>query len=78
MTCRTPFNVLGRYPYLAFKHCRDIQFNKNFLQTPIYRNYEHCYAWTLKFSNQIHLTRINTISEYCHALVNLDNVDVLY
>ena len=32
----------------------------------------------LKFSMQTHLTHINTIFEYCHASMNLDNVIVLY
>ena len=32
----------------------------------------------LKFNMKTHLTRIHTIFEYCHALVVLDNVDVLY
>ena len=32
----------------------------------------------LKFSMQTHVTHINTISEYYHASMNLDNVDVLY
>ena len=32
----------------------------------------------LKFSIHTHLTHINTIFEYYHAPVNLDNADVLY
>ena len=32
----------------------------------------------LKFSMQTYLTHINIISEYCHALLILDNVGVLY
>ena len=32
----------------------------------------------LKFIMYSHLTHINTIFEYCHASVVLDNVDVLY
>ena len=32
----------------------------------------------LKFSMQTLLTHVNTITEYCHASVNLDYVDVLY
>ena len=32
----------------------------------------------LKFSMQTHLTHINTILEYCHASVIIDNADVLY
>ena len=32
----------------------------------------------LKFSMQTNLTDINTIFEYCHASVNLNNVYVLY
>ena len=32
----------------------------------------------LNFSLETHLTHINTIFEYCHASVILDNVDVLY
>ena len=34
--------------------------------------------WKLKFRMQTHLADINTIFEYYHASVNLDNVDVLY
>ena len=32
----------------------------------------------LKFGMQTHLTHINTIFKYCHASVNLNNVDVLH
>ena len=31
--------------------------------------------WKMKFSMQSHFTDINTIFEYCHASLNLDNVD---
>ena len=34
--------------------------------------------WKFKFSMQTHLTHISTICEYCNALLNLDNVEVLY
>ena len=43
---------------------------------------EHCRK--MKFRIQLHLTLINsiiiiyTVYKYCHASVNLDNVDVLY
>ena len=32
----------------------------------------------MKFSIQTHLTHINTILEYCHASVIIDNADILY
>ena len=35
------------------------------------------HLWKLKFGMQTHLTHRNTIFEYSHASVNLDNVDVL-
>ena len=32
----------------------------------------------MNFTIQLHLTLINTIFKFCHALANLDNVNLLY